>query len=119
MRCGSRAPADRGASAGHPERLQPFVVRQQAADRRYLAHFDGVAIQSGENPVKSRCVTTVQQNLPAVEVPQVRLSADVPAEPLQVSLDYRAPLLKARPRQMGRQLAVQSPGAPLGAGEIR
>src|SRR6185437_148001 len=95
------------------------VVRQQAAERRYLAHLDGVPIQASKNPVKSRYVTAIQQSLPSVEVPQVRLAAHDTPEPLQVPFDYRAPLRKTRPRQMRRQLAVQPPGPPLGAGEIR
>src|SRR5262249_26896004 len=54
----------------------------------------------------------------ALKVPQVRLAAHGAPEPIQVALDYRTPLLKARTRQMRRQPAVQPPGAPFGAGEI-
>src|ERR1700722_13607135 len=48
----------------------------------------------------------------------MRLAPHDASKPLQVALNRRTPLPKARPRQVRRQLAVQPPGAPLGVGEI-
>src|SRR5487761_805731 len=48
----------------------------------------------------------------------MRLASHDASESLQVALNRRTPLPKARPRQVRRQLTVQPPRAPLGAGEV-
>src|SRR5215469_6995813 len=119
MRFGWRAPVDRDASACHPERFQPFLVRQKATNRRNLAHLDRIAIQAGQDPVKARYVIGYQQRLPAIQVPQMRLSAYGAAKQPQVTLNHWTPLPQTRRRQMCRQSTVQPPRTPLGASEIR
>src|SRR6266516_3838688 len=46
------------------------------------------------------------------------LASNGASEPLQVAVNRRAPLLKARPRQVRRQPAVQPPRTPLRTGEF-
>src|SRR5260370_2823240 len=118
MRSGWRAPADRDASARHLEHFQTLLVRQKASNRRHLAHLDRVAIQTGEDLVKACYIATIQQRLPAIEVPQMWLASHRVPEPLQVALDRRTPFLKAQPGQVRRQPTVQPPRAPLGAAEV-
>ena len=48
----------------------------------------------------------------------MRLTSHGASETLQVALNCRTPPVKARPRQVRRQLAVQPPRAPLRAGEF-
>ena len=68
--------------------------------------------------MEPRCVAAIQQGLPAIKVAEVWLSSHGASEPLQVALNRRTPLLKAQPRQVRRQLAVQPPRTPLGASEV-
>jgi hypothetical protein len=60
MRFGWRAPTGHGASARRPEHFQAFLVRQKATKRGHFTHFDGVTIETCEDPVKPRHVAVIQ-----------------------------------------------------------
>ena len=48
----------------------------------------------------------------------MRLTSHGASETLQVALNCRTPPVKARPRQVRRQLTVKPPRTPLRAGEV-
>lgn len=86
---------------------------EQPAQGGYLAHLDGVAVEAGQDAVQAEHVAVVGQLAPAVEVAGVRLAGDAAAEPLEVAVDDRAPLLEAVRGQADGKAAVEPPGAPL------
>ena len=61
-----------------------------------LAHLDRVPIQSGENAMQTRDVATLDQRLPSLQVPLVRLALHATAQAAQVASQRRPPLLKPR-----------------------
>jgi hypothetical protein len=83
-----------------------LAFREQAAHGRYLAHLDGVAVETGEDAVQAEQLAVVDQQGPAVEVAAVRLAGYAAAEPLNVALDVRAPSLQADCGQADGEPAV-------------
>jgi len=59
--------------------------------------------------VQPEDVSALDEGGPAVEMSQVRLTSDLPAQPVQVPLHGRAPLLQADPVETGGELAMQPP----------
>ena len=92
---------------------------KQTAHGRNLAHLDGVAVEAREDAVQAEHVTVIHQQVPAVEIAAVRLASNAAAEPLKVALDGRAPFLQAVRGQADGEPAVQPPGPPFGAVEVR
>src|ERR1700722_6943888 len=119
MRCGSRAQAGPVASVGLLESGLPFILGEQAAHWRHLAYFDGVAVEAGQDPVQGEHVAVPDERLPPIEVATVRLAAHAAAEPFEVALDDGTPLLQASRGQADGESAVEPPGPPLGAREVR
>ena len=68
--------------------------------------------------MKPSDVAVIQERFPPVEIAYVWLTLHGAPETLQVALCHRTPPLQARLRQVRRQLTMQPPGAPLGAGEF-
>ena len=64
-------------------------------------------------------VAASDERLPPVEVAAVRLARHAAAEPLEVALDDGAPLLQGGRGEADGESAVEPPGSPLGAGELR
>jgi hypothetical protein len=59
------------------------------------------------------------EQLPPIEVAAVRLAGHAAPEPFEVALDDGTPLLQASRGQADGEPAVEPPGPPLGAGELR
>lgn len=95
-----------------------LVLGEQPTHGRHLAHLDGVAVEAGQDTVQPGHIAVLDERLPPVKAAAVRLAGHVTAEPLEVALDDGTPLLQAVRGQADRQAAVESPGSPLGAGEI-
>jgi hypothetical protein len=68
--------------------------------------------------VQAEDVAVPGKRLPAIEIAAVRLARHAAAEPLEVALDDRAPLLQAFRGQANGEPAVEPLGPPLGAGEL-
>jgi hypothetical protein len=69
--------------------------------------------------VQAEHVAAHYERVPAVKVSAVRLPRHAVAKPPEVALDNGAPLLKAALGQEAGELAVEEPGPPLRAGEVR
>jgi hypothetical protein len=80
--------------------VHTLVLREQPAHRRNLTHLDRVPVQPCQDAVEPWHIAAIDQRHPPVEIAPVRLAADAVAEPLQVALDGRPPVLQARSRQM-------------------
>jgi hypothetical protein len=106
-------------TAGVPMIWQAVRIWEQAAHGRHLAHLDGVAVEAREDAVQAEYVTVIHQQVPAVQVAAVRLAGNAAAKMLKVALDGRAPFLEAGRGQADGEPAVEPPGPPLGAVEVR
>jgi hypothetical protein len=80
-----RVRAVRGASARQPQHLGTVFLRQQTSHRRDLAHLHRVGVETGHHAAQPRHVTVPDQPLPAIEIPQVRLTLHTAAQPLEVA----------------------------------
>lgn len=114
----SRAPVGRVASARHLQHVATLLLIEQSGHGGDLPHLDRIAIETGQDAVQAGEFAAVDQLLPAVEIPLVRLTRDPIAEAIQVSLDRRPPLLEAQVIQEGREPPVQLPRAAFGASQL-
>src|ERR1700689_4145131 len=64
-------------------------------------------------------VAVPDERLPPIEVATVRLAGHAAPEPFEVALDDGTPLLQASQGQADGESAMEPPGPPLGAGELR
>lgn len=84
-----------------------------------LAHLDGVAVEADQDNVQTREVAAVDEVAPPLEVAFMRLAVDLAAEPFQVGLDRRSPLLDVVAVEQAREAPMELPRAPFGARELR
>lgn len=77
--------------------------------RGELPHFDGVAVETGQDTMPTREVAAPDEVAPPLVVALVRLTCDLAGEPFQVALDRRPPLLEGLAVEKHREPPVQLP----------
>jgi hypothetical protein len=85
----------------------PFVLGEQAAHWRSLAHFDGVAVEAGQDPAQAEHVAVPDERLPPIEVATVRLAGHTTPEPFEVALNDRTPFIQASRGQADGEPAME------------